>query len=126
MHNEINIPAVLAEITECFYRYEKALIENDVEILDKLFFENEQTIRYGVSEDLYGYKEIESFRKSRSAKGLNRTLKRTSITSYGENMAVTNTEFTRQGESRIGRQSQTWVKFSDGWKIVTAHVSLMK
>ena len=124
MLDSINHPTVLAEVTAAFQRYEDALVNNRVDVLDELFWESDQTIRYGASENLYGYASIKAFRATRSSKGLNRSLRRTSITTFGDNFAVANTEFTRVGESRIGRQSQTWAKGVHGWKIVSAHVSL--
>jgi hypothetical protein len=122
---EINIPEVLVEVKAAFDRYEKALISNDVAILDELFWQSSQTLRYGVTENLYGYEEIAAFRKNRSPVNLERTLMNTVITTYGLNFATVNTEFQRQGKSRTGRQSQTWMLTDDGWKIVTAHVSLL-
>lgn len=126
MSNEINIPHIQAQVTEAFNRYEKALVSNDVAVLDELFHNCPEAVRYGVSENLYGYEQIKDFRKSRSSKGLQRTLQNTTITSYGEKMATANTEFIRENQPRIGRQSQTWVKFDEGWRIVAAHVSLME
>lgn len=125
MSNEINIPHILAEVVEAFNRYEKALVNNDVAVLDELFHDRPETLRYGVSENLYGYKQIKNFRKYRPSAGLQRRLQQTIVTSYGEKMATANTEFIREKQPRIGRQSQTWVKFEEGWRIVAAHVSLM-
>ena len=121
---EINIPEVKAEVEAAFRRYEAALVGNDVQTLDALFHQNENTIRYGATENLYGFAEIMAFRAQRPSKGLMRTLERTVITSYGRDMAVANTLFRRETTPRIGRQSHTWVRFVDGWKIVAAHVSL--
>ena len=122
---EINNPSVLAEITEIFDRYEKALVENDVPVLEELFWDNRLTLRYGVRELLYGMDEIRAFRRGRSGDGP-RDLQRTTITTYGTDYATANTEFTRVGmTSKVGRQSQTWVRMPEGWRVVAAHVSLM-
>jgi len=121
----IDRPAVLNDVTAAFYRYEKALISNDVAVLDELFWDDGRTVRYGATENLYGMAEIRDFRHSRPSKGLDRLLRRTTITTYGEDMAVASTEFTRENSERVGRQMQTWVKFPCGWRIVAAHVSLM-
>ena len=123
--NELNVPQVVADVTTAFEQYEKALIGNDVAVLDLLFWNNPHTIRYGATENLHGYDEIKAFRSARPAAGLARTLHRTVVTTYGQDFATINTEFTRKGTARIGRQSQTWVRMPDGWKIVAAHVSLM-
>jgi Protein of unknown function (DUF3225) len=123
---EINSSKVLAEVKAAFDRYERALITNDVAVLDELFWNSPHTLRYGVGENLYGYQAIADFRASRPSAGLNRTVLRTVITTYGDSMATANIEFQREGSSKVGRQSQTWVKTSDGWRVVAAHVSLMQ
>lgn len=126
MRDNIDRPAILNEVRAAFYRYEQALINNDIVILDELFWDDARTVRYGVTENLYGIEEIRAFRTARAAsQGLERLLDNTTITTYGDDMAVASTEFTRNGSERIGRQMQTWVKFPYGWRIVAAHVSLM-
>ncbi|MFW5407966.1 oxalurate catabolism protein HpxZ [Pectobacterium brasiliense] len=122
---DINQPDVLADVTAAFYRYEKALTGNDVAVLDELFWHDEKTVRYGAGENLYGIEEIRAFRFARPSAGLDRTLRNTVITTYGHDMAVASTEFTRVGSTKIGRQMQTWVKMPEGWRVVAAHVSLM-
>jgi hypothetical protein len=119
---QINIPAVLDEVTAVFNRYEKALISNDVAVLDELFHADSHTIRYGVDENLYGHEEIRAFRMARPSVGLDRTLIRTEITSYGHDFATANCEFQRG--ARQGRQSQTWMRTPQGWRVISAHVSL--
>ncbi|HFK7188342.1 oxalurate catabolism protein HpxZ [Serratia odorifera] len=121
----IDRPAVVAEVTAAFYRYEQALIGNDIETLDALFWHDGRTVRYGASENLYGIEQIRDFRRQRPSAGLDRQLENTVITTYGDDMAVASTEFRREGSERIGRQMQTWVKLPVGWRIVAAHVSLM-
>ena len=123
---DVDIPEVLAEVTEAFRRYETALVTNDVAALDELFHADARTVRYGPGECLYGRDEILAFRKARPSKGLARTLTRTVITSYGRDMAVASTEFTRDGVARMGRQMQTWARTPEGWRVVAAHVSLME
>ncbi len=122
---DINDPETLAEVTVVFARYEKALVTNDVATLDELFWKSPHTLRYGATENLYGYNEIASFRGARPASGLARTVTRTVITTYGKDFATANIEFTREGQARIGRQSQTWMRTPEGWRVVAAHVSLM-
>lgn len=121
----INDPVTLAEVTDAFHRYEQALVSNDVAVLDTLFWEDSRVVRYGATENLYGYEEIAAFRKARPGKGLNRTLTRTVITTFGDAFATAWTEFNRPGSVQIGRQSQVWVKRPEGWRIVAAHVSNM-
>jgi hypothetical protein len=125
----VDDPDTLAEVTAAFQSYERALMANDVETLDTLFRKAPETIRYGVGECLYGHEEILAFRKARPGGSPQRRLTRTVITTFGRDVAVANTEFVREGpgerSGRIGRQSHTWVRFEEGWRIVAAHVSLM-
>lgn len=122
---QIDRPDVLGEVTSAFQRYEKALVSNDIEVLDELFWHDERTVRLGAGENLYGISEIREFRASRPATGLDRELRNTVITTYGDSFAVCSTEFTRTGSDRIGRQQQSWVKLAGNWRIVAAQVSLM-
>ena len=123
---EIDLPDVVAQVRAAFERYEKALVSNDVPTLNELFRDDSRTIRYGVSEILYGASEIKSFRGARSPVALGRTLSRTVITTYGQEFAVACTLYQRpSAPGKIGRQMQTWVKFPEGWRVVAAHVSLM-
>lgn len=121
----INLPEVLAEVTMAFQRYEDALVNNQVEVLDGLFWADARVLRYGATENLYGIEAIRAFRAARSPAGLARTLTGTVITSFGRDYATASTEFRREGVGAIGRQTQTWVRFSDGWRIVAAHVSYL-
>jgi len=121
----INLPDVLAEVTAQFARYEQALTGNDVAVLDELFWDSPHTLRYGVTENLYGYEAIRAFRAARPAQGLAREVLRTVITTYGRDFATANIEFRRHGSERNGRQSQTWLRTAQGWRVVAAHVSLL-
>lgn len=122
---DINLPDVVAEVTAVVERYEAALVSNDVEVLDTLFWNSPHTLRYGAGENLYGYDEIRAFRAQRSPQGLARQVLRTAITTYGRDFATANLEFQRDGSARTGRQSQTWMRTPEGWRVVAAHVSLM-
>jgi hypothetical protein len=123
---EINLPHVLREVERASERYEAALVSNDVPVLDALFWDSPLTLRYGVGENLYGYQAIQTFRAARPNTGLVRTILKTTITTYGRDCATVNIEFQRAGTSRSGRQSQTWVRTDTGWKVVSAHVSLLE
>ena len=123
---ELDLPEIVAEVTEQFARYEQALVSNDVAVLDAIFHRDARTIRYGGGENLYGYGEIEAFRAARSPVGLARTLSKTVITTYGRDFAVASTLFRRaSAPGKVGRQMQTWVRFPEGWRVVAAHVSLI-
>lgn len=123
---DMDLPEVVAEVKAAFDKYEKALVSNDVDTLDMLFRDDPRTIRYGATEILYGYAEIAAFRAARSPVALGRTISRTVITTYGREFATASTLYERpSAPGKIGRQMQTWVKFSEGWRVVAAHVSLM-
>ena len=123
---DIDLPDVLAEVTAQFERYEKALVANDVAVLDELFRNDKRTLRYGIGENLYGYDEIMAFRAGRSPVGLMRSIDRTVITTYGRDTAIASALFRREAApGRVGRQMQTWIRFPEGWRIVAAHVSII-
>ena len=123
---EIDLPDVLSEVTAQFARYEKALVGNDVAVLDELFHKDARSLRYGIAENLYGYGEITAFRAARSPVGLMRKTAKTLITTYGRDTAVASTLFYRDSlPGKVGRQMQTWIRFPEGWRIVAAHVSII-
>ena len=122
---DINLPDVHAEVSAVFARYDAALVANDTAVLDELFWPSPHTVRYGVAENLYGIDEVRAFRAARPAQGLARSLQRTVITTYGRDAATAMTEFRREGGNKLGRQSQTWVRLPEGWRVVAAHVSLI-
>ena len=123
---DINLPDVKAEVEAAFARYEKALVRNDVDTLQELFWNSPHTIRYGIGEILYGHAEIGAFRAARSPVGLMRTISRTVITTYGRDCATASTLFHRQTTpGKVGRQMQTWARTPDGWRVVAAHVSVI-
>ena len=123
MSLEVNIPAVVAEVIKAHERYEKALGTNDLDVLDSLFWASQLTLRYGPNGTLIGHAAISAFRRARNIKGVERTIVRTLVTTFGHDFAITNTESKRPGSGTIGRQSQTWVRMPEGWRIVSAHVS---
>ncbi|HEX7440070.1 MAG TPA: oxalurate catabolism protein HpxZ [Caldimonas sp.] len=122
---QINLPDVLSEVAAVFARYEDALVHNRTDVLDEMFWHADAVVRYGVGENLVGIDAIRAFRAARPSAGLARTLGHTVITTFGRDFATAMTEFRREGNPRIGRQSQTWVRFAEGWRVVAAHVSLL-
>ena len=120
---ELNLPEVVAEVSAAFQGYEKALMENDVAALNGFFWNSAHTLRYGVGENLYGLDQIKSYRSASRAPA--RRLANTRITTFGRDFAVANTEFYRENSKRCGRQSQTWLRMPEGWRIVCAHVSII-
>ena len=122
-----NIPEVVAEVRVLFERYEQALIDKDVDVLDATFWNSPHTIRYALHENGYGFDEIHAHRVARPpGPGIKERRIRLKITTVGRDIATTNLEFKVRGKDLIGRQSQTLVRFPDlGWKVVSAHVSTM-
>ena len=119
----VNDPEALAELRALYPEYERALVENDVETLTRMFWASPLASRFGVGENLYGVEEIEAFRKARPSVGLAREVVRLEIVAFGRDFGSVTLEFARG--SVKGRQTQVWVRFEDGWKIVSAHVSLL-
>jgi hypothetical protein len=123
MAMEINLPEVIAEVSAAFARYEQALLANDLPVLDEFFWRDARTLRYSIAGTQHGHAEIAASRRSRSTKDIERALFGTVVTTFGRDLATANTEFRRTESGRHGRQSQTWVRLPEGWRIVAAHVS---
>lgn len=123
----VNDPDVIAELQALYPEYERALVANDVEKLVAMFWDGRQVMRFGATENLYGPEELEAFRKMRPASNLARTVTRLDIVSFGRDFASITLEFERETGTKLvhGRQSQVWVRFAEGWRIVQAHVSLL-
>ncbi|HTY82779.1 MAG TPA: oxalurate catabolism protein HpxZ [Silvibacterium sp.] len=123
----INDPEIVAELAELYPRYESALVNNDAETLTAMFWNSEHALRFGATENLHGYEEISAFRKARPPVNLARTINRLDIVTFGRDFGSITVEFSREisGRSVSGRQSQCWVRFSEGWRIVSAHVSIL-
>lgn len=125
MTPELNLPTVLSEVRAVFDTYEAALQGNDIPTLERLFLNDPTTTRYGTGENLYGWEEISAFRRSGKLGAFRRVLSGTIITTYGRDFATANTEYRRDGESLDGRETKTLVRTQEGWRIVSAHASLM-
>ncbi len=123
---DIDIPEILAEVKAVFDRYETALVANDVATLEELFWDDGRTVRYGATENLHGMDEIRAFRRARSPVGLSRHVGRTTITTFGRDVATASILFRRDNApGKVGRQMQTWVRMAEGWRVVAAQVSIV-
>lgn len=124
---DVNLPEVVAELEALYPMYERALVNNEVETLLNMFWDGEQVMRFGATENLYGPDKLNEFRRNRSATNLARTIKRLDITCFGRDHGTVTLEFERDVAGRLiqGRQSQLWVRFPQGWRIVSAHVSII-
>jgi hypothetical protein len=123
----INDPEIVAELQALYPRYETALVTNDADALIEMFWASPHAMRFGVAENLYGIDEIAEFRKGRPAVNLARTIRRLDIVTFGRDYGSITLEFERVLGARIvrGRQSQVWVRLPEGWRIVSAHVSVL-
>jgi hypothetical protein len=122
----IDEPSVVAEVRQAVDSYEVAPMANDLAALDDFFWVSPSTIRYGVSENLYGFDEIAAFRVGRRGGSPARSRVRTEVVALGADVAVANVEFVRTETGRNGRQTQTWIRTPRGWRIISAHVSLRR
>ncbi|MGE0774032.1 MAG: oxalurate catabolism protein HpxZ [Sphingomonadaceae bacterium] len=121
----INDPAIVREVEAAFAAYENALMTNDLDALDALFWNSEFTVRFGPGQNLYGFEAIAAFRVGRVGGSPQRTIFNSVITTFGADFATATTEFQRAGADRPGRQSQSWVRFAEGWRVVSAHISML-
>lgn len=121
--DQINLPGVLAEVAETFDRYEAALVANDVEVLIELFWDDPRTVRYGIDEEHVGHADIGAYRRTQAVATPPRRLRNTVITTFGTDVATADTEFVPDGSEVLGRQSQTWIRTAEGWRVASAHVS---
>ena len=120
---KVDDPSIVAEIIANLDRYDRAIATNDLDALDEMFWRSDKTLRYGPNGSLHGHAAISAFRRGRDIKGVERTRGRTVITAFGENFATADAEYSRPGFPGVSRQSQTWVRLPEGWRIVSAHVS---
>mgnify|MGYP003623057835 CR=1 FL=1 len=123
----VNDPTVIAEVTDLYLKYEEALSNNNLEVMDSLFWDAPEVVRFGLAENLYGGEEVRNFRQNRPNAKIEREISNLKVVTFGKDGATVTLEFRRNinGVVRFGRQSQTWYRFTEGWKVVSAHVSLL-
>lgn len=121
---EIDRPEVVAEARAVLDRYERALMANDAAVLNEIFWADPRTVRFGITELLFGHDAIRAFRAGIKAYAA-RVQKRVQITTYGTDVAVTNLIYERTGSGQVGRETKIMARFPDGWHVVSAHVSLL-
>lgn len=121
--NNVDREDIVAEVQAAFLQYETDLVNNDVDRLIEWFWADRRAVRFGIDENLYGFDAISSYRREQVQATPPRALGHTTITTFGADVATVNTEFHPVGSEVIGRQSQTWCRTPDGWRIASAHVS---
>jgi hypothetical protein len=122
---QVNLPEVVAEVRAEFELYEAALLHHDLAALDAFFWHGPQVLRYGVAEHSLGIDGLRRYRGEAPPVDPRRRLRGTVITTFGYDTASVCTEFVAPGTPLLGRQTQSWVRFAGGWKIVAAHVSMV-
>lgn len=118
---EIGRADVIAEVTAAFEDYERALVGNDVPHILSFFAPG--AVRFGIADQQTGLEEQARWRLAQPPLPPGRRLKDTDVQAYGADTAVVTTLFGYPGSDVLGRQTQTWVRLPEGWRIVTAHVS---
>lgn len=122
---DINHPEVVQEVTRVFLDYEAALMRNDVEALNGFFWEHPAVTRYGIADRQRGHPALVAYRKTVPPPDFKRSLLDVRISAFGPDVAVAMCEFRRTDTPLHGFQTQTWVRMARGWKIVSAHVSMV-
>lgn len=126
MKHEVNIPEIVDEVKKRFEEYNAAVECGDTDALNGFFWSSVHTIRFGHAEHLFGHSEIAAFRSGQWKRGAPRRLERLAITTLGRDFATTNALFRGiEDHGPLNRQSQTWVRFPEGWRIIAAHVSAL-
>lgn len=122
-----NIPEVVEEVRDLFERYEQALIDKNLDVLDNSFWNSPHTIRLAHYEHGYGFDRIHEHRVARPpGPGTKEKRLRLDILTIGRNIAIVTLVYKVRGQPMTGRQMQTWVRFNDAdWKVVAAHVSMI-
>lgn len=119
-------PDTVADVRAAFEHYERALSAGDVAVLTELFWADERCVRFGVADRQQGASEISAWRRANPSVPAGRRLSDTRIIAVDDRTAVVTTLFGYPDGAVEGRQSQTWVRFPLGWRIVAAHVSELR
>ncbi|MEZ5209945.1 MAG: DUF3225 domain-containing protein [Gordonia sp. (in: high G+C Gram-positive bacteria)] len=127
MNLRIDVAGPVAAVTtngllDAFWRYETALMDNDVDALDDLFLAGDKTIRADHEAVLQGHDAIARFRAARTSGAPARRVVDVHVRELGDDLCVVLAE-TCRSDGAPGLQSQVWKNTADGWKIAYAHVS---
>ncbi|HVH24437.1 MAG TPA: AtzH-like domain-containing protein [Pseudonocardia sp.] len=120
---ELDRSEVVAQVRAAFDRYERALADGDLAVLTELFWADPRCVRFGVADRQQGAAEITDWRRANQGVPAGRRLSETRVLAVADHTAVVTTLFGYPGRAVDGRQSQLWVRFPEGWRIVAAHVS---
>lgn len=120
----VDLASVRDQVAATFARYERALLANDRGTLDELFWADRRTVRVGLDDRQDGFAAVSAFRRVQPRQAPPRELRNTVIVTFDDRSAVVTTDFVPCGDSPPGRQTQMWVRFDCGWRVVAAHVSV--
>jgi hypothetical protein len=120
---ELDRPDVADDVRAVFATYERALAEGDVAVLTELFWADPRCLRFGVADRQQGAAEIAAWRRVHPGVPAGRRLRDTRVLTVDDRTAVVTTLFDYPDADTEGRQTQVWVRFAAGWRIVSAHVS---
>ena len=122
---QIDLTEILREVEAAFHAYEHALMRNDVDTLNAFFWDDPRTTRYGIADRQWGHAELVAHRQATPAPNFTRRLEHLRIHAFGPDHAVAQVEFVRSDTALRGFQTQVWIRLSEGWRIVSAHVSMI-
>jgi len=113
------------EVTALSVAYEAALRRNDIEAMNGVFGNDPHVLRFGIADMQYGYDEVLAWRASATPVDPARTMLSRHVVALADGVVAVDIMFSDTDSNRLGRQSQTWVRLEDGWRITRAHVSLI-
>ena len=119
-------PRQVEEVTRLSDEYEAALRRNDVAVLDELFADDPRVLRFGVGDMQHGRAQIVEWRASAPPICPGRVITSRDVVALGYGVVAVDLTFVDDDPSWIGRQSQTWIRLDVGWRIVRAHVSMIR
>jgi ketosteroid isomerase-like protein len=115
--------AIEQAVLACFTAYEEALSAGDVVAMDSWFAEETRTIRFGIADEQWGAEEVRHWRAVAPRVPAGRSLSKTRVDLWADNLALVTTLFRYPASVSDGRQSQIWLRTDAGWRIIHAHVS---
>ncbi|WP_221584954.1 AtzH-like domain-containing protein [Microbacterium sp. G2-8] len=112
---------VPADLLDAFLAYERAIMSNDLDELDRWFLDDPRTMRGDDAGLLVGHEAISAFRGLRGGVPA-RDIERIEYRALSDDTAlIVSVSLFRIGGR--GLQTQVWRHTPDGWRITSAHVS---
>ena len=108
-------------LLDAFWRYERALMADDVPELDALFADGPWTLRGDAAGLLVGHDAIAAFRRGRGG-APKRRIAAVHVRVLADDAAVVVAELVPRTGGR-GQQTQVWRRGAGGWQVLVAHVA---